>query len=645
MSLAITLLTAVAVGSVIGSVLQQDQTWPDYFAHFGPFWFEVFRVLGLYEVYAAPWFVALLLFLVGSTAVCIIRRTPDVLRDVRGFRLQRGSAVLRALPGARTGITDTPRETLVARATEHLHALGYRTRRRDTDDGSLVGGVRGQWGRLGDLLIHFGIVVIALGALIDANLPLHVRAAMGGIDPQPEDAELERFQDGATLSPSGGAFRGQVTVPEGQDADVAYVPIRDGYVLQSLPFGIEVLDFRVTYYPDGRPRQYESDVRLHGPGDARTEGTLAVNEPLRHAGHTLYQSSFEDGGSRLQLRARPLRAAQSAQEFSGQVGGASQVRIGESAYTLEFQSLELRNPRPDVDAGSGAFRDAGPALQYRLRSEDGRAVEVRAYQKVQESQGEGVFLSGVRHDPDARFRYLEIPADADGSPDGFLELLGAIHDPEWRRPAARQGVATVLSRIGVRDPELEGTLSDFVERLLVQWVREGEDAVEQQATAWVAATSQDPQTRALLSEVVSGVLIHGFDQLYADLADAGEVPSLSHEERQAFVQRAAPVLADVAHYPVPLLLQLDDFQVVQASGIQVARAPGQPWVVGGAIGLVVGLILLLYVPRHRLWVRVDETPTGRAWCVAAQASRGASDAAGVEAVARRLPADPSASTP
>lgn len=51
MDLAITLLLTLAVASIIGTVLQQNQAYTDYVIKFGPFWFQVFESLGLYDVY------------------------------------------------------------------------------------------------------------------------------------------------------------------------------------------------------------------------------------------------------------------------------------------------------------------------------------------------------------------------------------------------------------------------------------------------------------------------------------------------------------------------------------------------------------------------------------------------------------------
>ena len=86
MNLAITLLVVVAVASAIGTVLQQNQAYPDYVLKFGPFWFEAFRRLGLYDIYGAGWFVGILAFLILSTSVCLYRQVPGMLREMLRFR-------------------------------------------------------------------------------------------------------------------------------------------------------------------------------------------------------------------------------------------------------------------------------------------------------------------------------------------------------------------------------------------------------------------------------------------------------------------------------------------------------------------------------------------------------------------------------
>ncbi|MDF3035496.1 MAG: resB, partial [Paucimonas sp.] len=55
MRFAISLLALVAIASVIGTVLKQNEPMPNYVNQFGPFWFEIFGKLGLYAVYSAWW--------------------------------------------------------------------------------------------------------------------------------------------------------------------------------------------------------------------------------------------------------------------------------------------------------------------------------------------------------------------------------------------------------------------------------------------------------------------------------------------------------------------------------------------------------------------------------------------------------------
>lgn len=86
MNLAITLLSAVAIASVIGTILQQNQPYQNYILKFGPFWFEVYKSLGLFSVCSAGWFTVVMTFLMVSTSVCVYRNDPRMLREMRACR-------------------------------------------------------------------------------------------------------------------------------------------------------------------------------------------------------------------------------------------------------------------------------------------------------------------------------------------------------------------------------------------------------------------------------------------------------------------------------------------------------------------------------------------------------------------------------
>ena len=77
MRFAISLLSILAVASIVGTVLKQAEPYNNYVIQFGPYWFQVFEKLGLYDVYHAGWFLVILTFLVASVSVCIWRNAPN----------------------------------------------------------------------------------------------------------------------------------------------------------------------------------------------------------------------------------------------------------------------------------------------------------------------------------------------------------------------------------------------------------------------------------------------------------------------------------------------------------------------------------------------------------------------------------------
>jgi cytochrome c biogenesis protein len=115
MNLAVTLLVMLSIASVIGTVLQQNQSTQDYIIKFGPFWVDVFNALGLFNVYAASWFVLVLLFLLVSTSVCVTRNTPGFLKDIKQFSETLSLNALKHQPNQTSFDSEHAPETEVAR--------------------------------------------------------------------------------------------------------------------------------------------------------------------------------------------------------------------------------------------------------------------------------------------------------------------------------------------------------------------------------------------------------------------------------------------------------------------------------------------------------------------------------------------------
>src|SRR5690606_26499131 len=104
--------------------------------------------------------------------------------------------------------------------------------------------------------------------------------------------------DTGLLSPANPSFRANMLVPEGATSSNGIISVDNGVLVQPLPFALKLNKFIVDYYSTGMPSSFKSEVEVTDPETgASFSQTIEVNEPLRYKGVTVYQSSFDDGGS------------------------------------------------------------------------------------------------------------------------------------------------------------------------------------------------------------------------------------------------------------------------------------------------------------------------------------------------------------
>ncbi len=601
MNLAITLLVVVAVASVIGTVLQQNQPYPDYVLKFGPFWFEIFRRLGLYDVYGAGWFVGILAFLILSTSVCLYRQAPGMLRQMVRFRADVHARALRGFhQHAEWRLPDRGIEAVLGAVTGVLRMRGYRWRARDSGDHQVVAAMKGRYNRLGYLFTHAAVVMIGVGGLLDGNLWLKLKEWRGEIVLETRDLAARDIPPASRLAPGAvPAFRGNVMLPEGAAANFVFVRARDGFVLQELPFAIELKDFQVAYYDTGQPKSFVSQVRIHDReklGDQPLEATIRVNHPLTYRGYSIYQSDFGDGGSKLELRAWPLTAARlEPVEVRGEVGGSLKVAGPAGPLTLEMDNFRLFNllPEPDARPGERKFRNFGPSVGFKLRDAAGEAREYFNYMAPVQLEGRWFFISGMRARPGEPFIYLHIPADPNNSPERFLHFNARLRDSGWLRDfLARSAPASD------ENPEFRRDLERVRSSLVELFAQGGSAAVTERARAVVPA-ERLREASALYLNILRDTLAQIFiEVLRAEGIDVGHGVG---EREEAFFNDAVSALSALPAYASPFYLQLTGFQQVEASGLQVTHSGGVGVVYTGFALLIIGVFIMFYTSHRRLW--------------------------------------------
>lgn len=613
MNLAITLLVAIAIAAVIGTVVQQNQPYPDYVFKFGPFWFEVFKSLDLFNVYSSAWFLTILGFLVLSTSVCVYRHLPSILRDVNDYRETSQLTALRRLPHNHEFQNDLSRQDNLAMMTAVLSQHRYRFRLRDDQNGLLIAAKKGSGGRLGYIFSHVAIIVICIGGLIDGNLPLKIAEWRGQIAVETRRIPASEIPSISTLSTENPSFRANVDIAEGGQADLAFIDYKDGYLLQKLPFTISVEDFRIEHYPSGQPKSFESDLAIIDndlPQPLRE--TISVNHPLSYKGYTIYQNSFGDGGSKLNLTAWPLAKAGNSASLQATVKQYSEV----GDQQLEISDFRPFNVNPDP-RGQKKFVNLGPSYQYKLRRPDGTANEYLTYMQPIQQEGRWFYLSGMRSKVSEPFNYWFMPADSEKRLSRFMHFYQSLLNQDTLLAIALQTAGSTESGKQSSDKEKQA-VAQFMLGLAQQFVEGGYQKISATIDQSVAEDK-----RQEVSEVYATVLQRLLKNLYLQvLRDEGmDLKQAVSDFDIQFLTDAVEAVNQAHFYDAPVFLQLESFKHIEATGLQITRSPGKWLVFPGCLLLVLGVFCMFYLPQRRLWLMIESRDNGSAILLAGSALR------------------------
>ena len=291
-------------------------------------------------------------------------------------------------------------------------------------------------------------------------------------------------------------------------------------------------------------------------------------------------------------------------------------------YQLEMEEFRKFNIFPNEDpAIDKKFRDFGPSVNFKLRRTDGRANEYLNYMYPITLEGREFLLSGVRSSLDEEFRYLHVPADDDGSPERFLALLAILQDSERLRGIYADRRADLLSGATL-DGKITGQdVGNVTLRIIRLFLEGGFPLLQEQVDS-----AMDEETARTVNSASMKILRFGLEQAYlAMLADAGLDASDVSDRDIQFLNDAIVALSALHQYGSPYYLQLTDFEHVEASGLQIARAPGAKWVYLGFGLLIIGVFLLFYVPHQRLWAIVKPGEPGAEVLLAGSRTRHAHD--------------------
>ncbi|CAB1058778.1 Cytochrome c-type biogenesis protein Ccs1/ResB [Olavius sp. associated proteobacterium Delta 1] len=254
--LTIVLLLSLAITSIIGTLIPQNEDPQAYFEAFGGVLYQLFNLLDLFDMYHSWWFQLLIVLLTANIIVCSIDRISSNRRILfvrnPSFRLPR----FRNLKH-RQEFTNahTPQQlkdifqAFIARRFRHSQVEA-------TENGFAIYGEKGRWTRFGVYTVHLSVVLLLIGGLIGSIF----------------------------------GFDGFVNIAEGES--VNQIRLRNKPQMVQLDFAIRCDDFDVSFYDTGAPKEFRSSLTVLEQGRPVLNKDIIVNDPLRYKGISFYQASY-----------------------------------------------------------------------------------------------------------------------------------------------------------------------------------------------------------------------------------------------------------------------------------------------------------------------------------------------------------------
>lgn len=260
---ALLLLFLLAVASVPGSVVPQRLINPGKVSEYyrtHPALAPWLDRLGLFDVFAAPWFAAIYLLLFASLAGCVV---PRLVAHLSAARAQPPAPPrhLDRLPYAAQWDSGEAPDAVVDTAAAVLRRRRFRVVRHD----GAVAAEKGFSRETGNLLFHVSLLVllaaVAMGALFGYRANAVIVVGQGWSN---SVLQFDSFQPGRLF-------------------DIRSLP----------PFSFRLQDFRATYQETGpqrgAPRSFLAQLQVtRQPGDAAEPFTLRVNHPLEVGGTKVF---------------------------------------------------------------------------------------------------------------------------------------------------------------------------------------------------------------------------------------------------------------------------------------------------------------------------------------------------------------------
>ncbi len=330
LKLTVVLFLLLAATSILGTFIPQNADPRAYLQAFGDFFFRLFSVFGIFDIYHSWWFQLLIVLLTLNIIVCSIDRLSSIWKLVFNVKKRFIKGRFNNAPSEEFTIdrvfadVQPEVEVLIEGRYRHMES-------RVEEKEATFFGERWRWSRLGVYIVHLSVVLLLLGSLIGSIF----------------------------------GFDGFVQIPEGETVDS--IQLRSQAEPLPLPFQIRCDDFDVRFYENGAPDEFRSDLVIIENGQEVIRKSIIVNDPLRYKGINIFQSSYGE------LRGNPMmggpKASEKEEALVTEITEALlQVMVNETGMTYQVP-VKLDEPA-DLPEKLGQFTYTGLVPHAKFGGQD-----------------------------------------------------------------------------------------------------------------------------------------------------------------------------------------------------------------------------------------------------------------------------------
>ncbi|CAB5117080.1 Cytochrome c-type biogenesis protein Ccs1/ResB [Olavius algarvensis associated proteobacterium Delta 3] len=340
LQLTIVVLLSLAITSIIGTLIPQNEDPGVYFQAFGPFLYRLFDVLDIFDMYHSWWFQMLILLLTANVLVCSIDRLSLTWKIIFPGNPRFTPARFRSRKNRHEFKAPVVPDRLSGTYRAFLSKRFHHTDITPTDTGVALFAEKWRWARLGVYVVHLSVILLLMGGLV---------GSMFGFD-------------------------GFVNIPEGESVDT--VRLRNSSETKKLDFAIRCDDFDLSFYNTGQPKEFRSSLTIVENGKSVLQKDIIVNDPLRYRGINIFQASYGEMAPPQSRQRIPvpetitlsLTSTESGMTYQETLVSGQTITIPEGGGTFTWTSFSR--------AAEFRGQPIGPAIIGKLTPRNGDPTEI-----------------------------------------------------------------------------------------------------------------------------------------------------------------------------------------------------------------------------------------------------------------------------